>query len=119
LENRTNGEFRFGWRKIGQQGVEEILEKTLLGPNQEKVSGIFVMAPKKVTLLTDEQRKFLTLFNEEKSLYKKFYLTGGTALSEFYLHHRLSEDLDFFSEEEFSILPISSFIKKSEKVLND
>ena len=25
-----------------------------------------------------------------------FYLTGGTALGRFYLHHRLSEDLDFF-----------------------
>jgi len=27
-------------------------------------------------------------------------LSGGTALSEFYLHHRFSEDLDFFSEKE-------------------
>lgn len=25
-----------------------------------------------------------------------FYLTGGTALSRFYLHHRYSDDLDFF-----------------------
>jgi hypothetical protein len=25
-----------------------------------------------------------------------FYLTGGTALDRFYLHHRYSEDLDFF-----------------------
>jgi predicted nucleotidyltransferase component of viral defense system len=30
---------------------------------------------------------------------KRFYLTGGTALAEFYLRHRLSEDLDLFSEE--------------------
>ena len=29
-----------------------------------------------------------------------FYLTGGTALSAFYLHHRLSEDLDFFTESD-------------------
>jgi len=28
-----------------------------------------------------------------------FYLTGGTALSAFYLHHRLSEDLDFFTSD--------------------
>ncbi|MEX0681616.1 MAG: nucleotidyl transferase AbiEii/AbiGii toxin family protein, partial [Balneolales bacterium] len=27
-----------------------------------------------------------------------FYLTGGTALSRFYLHHRFSEDLDFFAD---------------------
>lgn len=33
-----------------------------------------------------------------------FYLTGGTALSRYYLNHRYSEDLDFFchSEEGFS-----------------
>ena len=29
-----------------------------------------------------------------------FYLTGGTALSRFYFHHRLSEDLDLFTETE-------------------
>jgi hypothetical protein len=29
-----------------------------------------------------------------------FYLTGGTALSRFYFHHRLSEDLDLFTAEE-------------------
>ncbi|MBI3956224.1 nucleotidyl transferase AbiEii/AbiGii toxin family protein [Candidatus Gottesmanbacteria bacterium] len=29
-----------------------------------------------------------------------YYLTGGTALSEFYLHHRLSEDIDFFTRSE-------------------
>ncbi len=37
--------------------------------------------------------------NEE--IRETFFLTGGTALAEFYLHHRYSEDLDFFSEEEF------------------
>ncbi len=33
-----------------------------------------------------------------------FYLTGGTALGRYYLHHRYSEDLDFFchSEGEFN-----------------
>jgi predicted nucleotidyltransferase component of viral defense system len=34
-------------------------------------------------------------------LAKQFYFSGGTALAHFYLKHRLSEDLDFFSEEEF------------------
>lgn len=28
-----------------------------------------------------------------------FYLTGGTALAAFYLHHRYSDDLDFFTNE--------------------
>lgn len=30
------------------------------------------------------------------SLDNSFYLTGGTALSRFFLHHRYSDDLDFF-----------------------
>ena len=32
---------------------------------------------------------------------ESFYLTGGTALAAFYLHHRISDDLDFFSEADF------------------
>lgn len=38
---------------------------------------------------------------------QKFYLTGGTALSEFYLGHRLSYDFDFFTSESNLILPFS------------
>lgn len=33
------------------------------------------------------------------SLRLGFYLTGGTALSRFYLDHRYSDDLDFFTHE--------------------
>ncbi len=36
-----------------------------------------------------------------------FYLTGGTALAEFYLGHRFSFDLDLFTSEEGLILPVS------------
>ena len=42
---------------------------------------------------------------------KNFYLTGGTALAEFYLKHRLSEDVDLFSESEINTLIIESFLK--------
>lgn len=77
------------------------------------------MAQKKIkTILSKNQQKFLELFNKEQSLFRKFYLTGGTALAEFYLQHRYSEDLDFFSEEEFSLLPLQAFIKKAEKGIN-
>lgn len=31
-----------------------------------------------------------------KDLQLPFYLTGGTALSRFYYHHRYSDDLDYF-----------------------
>jgi len=36
-----------------------------------------------------------------------FYLTGGTALAEFYLGHRLSFDLDLFTSEDELVLPTS------------
>lgn len=55
------------------------------------------------------------LWNEVSSsdfLRKNFYFTGGTALSSLYLHHRLSEDLDFFSQEEFDSLAILNLITK-------
>lgn len=38
---------------------------------------------------------------------EQFYLTGGTALSEFYLKHRKSNDLDFFTSTEELIIPYS------------
>lgn len=76
------------------------------------------MAQKKIkTILSQKQQRFLGLFNKEPSLFKKFYLTGGTALAEFYLKHRYSEDLDFFSEEEFSLLPLQVFMESAKKCI--
>lgn len=63
-------------------------------------------------ILNPEQEKFLDLIAKEKSLTKQFYLTGGTALAAFYLYHRKSEDLAFFSEKEFEPLIINSFLRK-------
>lgn len=48
---------------------------------------------------------------ESGFLKNTFYLTGGTALAAFYLHHRYSEDLDFFSENEFDILQVDVAFK--------
>lgn len=62
--------------------------------------------------LTPKQK---IIFNEVKKsdfLKENFYFTGGTALSAVYLDHRLSEDLDFFSENKFDILPISTLINE-------
>ncbi len=69
------------------------------------------------SLLTENQSRFLDFFGLNPELNKHFYLTGGTALSEFYLRHRFSEDLDFFSEHEFLQTDITPFIKKSQKRL--
>lgn len=69
------------------------------------------------TILTYKQLQLLGLLSNEKTFTERFYLTGGTALAEYYLHHRLSEDLDFFSEKEFEMLPIEVFLKKNQKIL--
>ncbi len=50
---------------------------------------------------TDSQRRFLEEVQREPYLVEKFYLTGGTALSACYLNHRLSEDIDLFSDASF------------------
>jgi len=63
------------------------------------------------SLLSVNQKIFLDFFSKHKLLFNSFYLTGGTALSEFYLNHRYSEDLDFFSEREFEIKDVTLFIK--------
>lgn len=53
----------------------------------------------------------------KSSIGKQFYFTGGTALSVFYLKHRESEDLDFFSEDDFDNEPIIDLIGQiSEKL---
>ncbi len=67
------------------------------------------------SILSDNQRRLLTLLGGEASICNTFYLSGGTALAEFYLQHRLSEDLDFFSEEEFEPEGVSAVLKKIQK----
>jgi len=50
-----------------------------------------------VEILTEFQKRFINAISKS-SLRDSFFLTGGTALSAFYLQHRYSEDLDFFTE---------------------
>lgn len=57
-------------------------------------------------IITGIQKKVLSIFPHFPDA-QKFYLTGGTALSEFYLGHRLSYDLDFFTSEDGLISPFS------------
>ncbi len=51
----------------------------------------------KVSLFTPEQNIILNQVAKDSYLRSNFYFTGGTALSYLYLHHRNSEDLDFFT----------------------
>lgn len=55
----------------------------------------------KISILSAKQKLILDVVSQDKELPTIFYLTGGTGLSEFYLQHRLSIDLDFFSQIEF------------------
>ena len=64
----------------------------------------------KTQILTDTQKLFLKLLGR-KSFSHKFYLSGGTALAEFYIPYRFSEDLDFFSENEIQTDEIIAFLK--------
>lgn len=52
------------------------------------------------------QQKILSLFSTIPE-HDSFYLTGRTALLAFYLHHRKSRDLDFFSDVEELIVPFT------------
>lgn len=55
----------------------------------------------KITVITPKQQLLLDEFKKDSYLRDHFYFSGGTALSLYYLQHRKSVDLDFFSEEKF------------------
>ena len=66
-------------------------------------------------ILTGRQVAFLKEISEQEFLAENFYLSGGTALAGFYLYHRYSEDLDFFSENEVDPTQIFIFLKSLKK----
>jgi predicted nucleotidyltransferase component of viral defense system len=69
------------------------------------------------TILTPLQKKALLYLSKDPIIQKQFIFTGGTALSEYYLHHRLSEDLDFFSDQDIDPLWIQTIGQKLSKTL--
>jgi len=64
----------------------------------------------KISYIKSEQRKIARLITKK---FRKYYLTGGTALS-FYFDHRFSQDLDFFTQDYRKEDPdlIMSFVSK-------
>src|SRR3989344_2661201 len=46
-----------------------------------------------------------------------FYLTGGTALAGYYLYHRISDDLDFFSFNNFDSMSIHAVAEELRKII--
>lgn len=68
-------------------------------------------------ILTDLQKKILNTFSDLPDK-EAFYLTGGTALSAFFLKHRRSHDLDFFTDVEDIISPVSQKLEVTLKEYN-
>lgn len=62
------------------------------------------------------QKKVITLVANEPNL-TNFYLTGGSALAAYYLYHRSSEDLDFFTFKEPDPMFLHAFINRLKKKL--
>lgn len=69
------------------------------------------------TILSKNQQRILQEISQNRIICDNFYLTGGTALAGFYLGHRFSEDLDFFSEQEFDPSEVFSFLKTIQKTI--
>lgn len=66
-------------------------------------------------ILSSRQVAILEFIGKEKNLVQNFYLSGGTPLAAFYLHHRYSEDLDFFSEQEIDMLALGAQFMKAKE----
>ena len=69
-------------------------------------------------LLTPNQHRLLERAAADTIITDSYYLTGGTAIMAFYMSHRFSEDLDFFTEYPIDNIAIASWVKKAKKALN-
>jgi len=72
------------------------------------------LLPKSKGILTELQKKLLRTFSKVPNS-DIFYLTGGTALAEFYFGHRRSFDLDIFTAEKGLIVPFSYALEEEFK----
>jgi len=69
------------------------------------------------TILTKEQQKVLKTVAAEPGM-EPYYLSGGTALAAYYLKHRFSDDLDFFTGEQSDSLFLHGFAEKIKEMLS-
>lgn len=68
-------------------------------------------------ILTHDHEIILTAL-AGSDLKDRFYWTGGTLLSHYYLHHRKSFDLDFFSDNAFTREELTPFLVDVKKALS-
>jgi predicted nucleotidyltransferase component of viral defense system len=62
---------------------------------------------------SEMQRKVLISLLNNFLIQDNFFLTGGTALSAFYLYHRLSNDLDLFTTKTIDLPEIDFWIRQN------
>lgn len=62
-------------------------------------------------VLTSRQRAAIAFIAKEEGL-SSFYLSGGTALAAYYFSHRVSDDLDFFTDQAIDDVYLSGFIAR-------
>jgi len=70
------------------------------------------------SILSSFQREILEKLSKNYFITENFYFSGGTALSEFYLKHRFSEDFDFFTVRETDLKSLATNVKPIFKSLN-
>lgn len=63
--------------------------------------------------LTDTQQRFLETFFTSGPISAQFYLSGGTGLAGFYLHHRFSDDIDIFTRDAAHLIPARAVVQAS------
>lgn len=71
-----------------------------------------------MSIFTPEQKLIFDQIKNNRYLIENFYFTGGTSLSYFYLKHRYSEDMDFFSEKEINQSILFSIVNQWAKKLD-
>jgi predicted nucleotidyltransferase component of viral defense system len=69
------------------------------------------------SLLSPLQRDFLREFFARQTG-RQFFLTGGTALAEYYFRHRLSEDIDLFTTDDEALNLARQEIRHIARALN-
>lgn len=69
----------------------------------------------KISIITPDQRFVLDQIKSSKYISEFFYFTGGTALAEYYLGHRYSDDIDLFSYKKLDTQLIFTFMTEISK----
>ncbi|MBI5614081.1 nucleotidyl transferase AbiEii/AbiGii toxin family protein [Candidatus Gottesmanbacteria bacterium] len=64
-------------------------------------------------ILTPHQSQVVDAIQQRDEIIQWYTFTGGTALSEVYLQHRLSEDLDFFTQSQVMDHKINALIDEA------